>query len=157
MATQIAMELGEITALSTRKGLGDLTSSSFDNFGYEYSVINTGFLVSPNPKVATICLCLNDHIKDVTCPEVQISSNNVPVDVCQNLIHLSLLPPPVANKDFDQGQKAMAFTAALCGRTNFLIGLSKSEISHKLQELSLPPTASRFACSFREIPVENIC
>lgn len=77
----------------------------------------------------------------------------MPVDVCQNLIHLSLLPPPVANRDFDQGQNAMALTAALWGSTNFLTGLSKFEISHKLQELSFPPTASRFECSFNEMPI----
>lgn len=81
-------------------------------------------------------------MSDVIWPGAFVSFISVPDRVCQNLIFRSLLPPPVASSDRDQGQNATAFTAALCGSKNSIRGFLRSEISHIVQELSFPPTAN---------------
>lgn len=64
--------------------------------------------------------------------------------MCQNFIFLSLLPPPVASKDFDHGQNETALTAALWGSVWTSRGDLISLMSHIVHELSLPPTARFF-------------
>lgn len=75
---------------------------------------------------------------------------------CQNLIVRSLLPPPVAKIEFAQGQKAMALTAALWGRTSLIFGAKTSETSQIEQQLSFPPTASSWESLLRARPVEML-
>lgn len=63
-----------------------------------------------------------------------------------------MLPPPVASKDFDQGQNATALTAAECFKTYFNTGVVELDISHKVQQLSFPPTATTVSSLFIESP-----
>lgn len=59
----------------------------------------------------------------------------------QNLIDLSLVPPPEANKFGSRGHQANAFTAALCV-VKVCLGLPTRLISHIHNVLSLEPLAN---------------
>ena len=83
------------------------------------------------------------HARLQTCEPVSTLCSAAPVDVFQNLMHLSAVPPPDAMRPCWCGLHAIAFTAAWCP-TNRWMGsvLDDWPGCQTIKRLSLPPLAS---------------
>ena len=82
-----------------------------------------------------------DQIREQICALVFKFHSSVPLSVSQNLIDLSLVPPPEASRFDSKGHHANAFTAALWD-VNVCLGFPTKLISHIHSVLSLEPLAS---------------
>jgi hypothetical protein len=80
-----------------------------------------------------------DHARLHTCDPVSTLCKGCPVNVFQNRIHLSAVPPPLANSPCWWGDHAIAFTAA---RWSVYVWTGdKLVMFHTNSLLSLPPEA----------------
>lgn len=86
----------------------------------------------------------------LTCEPVSISLSSVPVNVFQNRIFMSAVPPPLARMPCWCGFQEMALIAATCSVKRY-IGVSLI-LSQTKSLLSFPPLASWFSCTFHLRP-----
>lgn len=119
-----------------------VSSATFTIEGYFQSV--SWFCVKPWELRSSLSFLF--HSRAQTCEPVSIEFKQAPVWVFQNLMHLSLPPPPEASKFPWNGHQARALTAAVWSSSLWSHCVGELEeavdLSHMWRRLSFPPLAN---------------